>query len=147
MLKAISSAAEEHVLYQIYNAPIREYPYPHFYVENVFPGDFYPLLRENWPGMSALIQLPKTGRVSKGAYPDRYVLPLDPDFRCKGGPHYPHRLFQKIWTMEYKPNSLFAFFKNDFSFHGVDPITDENVERDLLLYDVRVKEPEQGPQR
>jgi len=44
--------------------------------------------------------------------------------------------------MEYKPNSMFAFFKTDHSFHGVDSINDENVMRDLLLYDIRVVEPE-----
>ena len=36
----MSSAVEEHVLYQIANAPVREYPYAHIYVENVFTDDF-----------------------------------------------------------------------------------------------------------
>ncbi len=65
-------------------------------------------------------------------------VPLDPEFRCEGGPHYPHNKFQKVATMEYKPNSLCAFFKNDHSFHGVEPIKDEHVQRDVLLYDIRV---------
>ena len=26
--------------------------------------------------------------------------------------------------MEYRPNTLFAFFKNERAFHGVDPIAD-----------------------
>jgi hypothetical protein len=64
--------------------------------------------------------------------------PIDPAFRCPGGPHYPFRDFRKIATMEYKPNALFAFFKNDHSFHGVDPISDADVLRDLMLYDIRV---------
>jgi hypothetical protein len=67
--------------------------------------------------------------------------PLDPEFRCKGGPHYPHKLFRKVTTMEYRPNTLFAFLKTDNSFHGVDPIADADVLRDLLLYDIRVEEP------
>ena len=244
----MSSGAEEHVLYQIANAPMREYPYAHFYVENVFPDDFYAALRANWPDPSALVSIADTGRVPKGAYPERFVLafkpdgidklteerrtfwtefagwfladrfltamidkferyvrqrfgdefhhrysfdvdslivrdltnysigphtdaphrllsmlfycpaddsrkhlgtsiyaPIDPDFRCKGGPHYPHRLFQKVRTMEYKRNSLFAFIKNDRSFHGVDPISEEHIERDVLLYDVRVMESEHEP--
>jgi hypothetical protein len=58
-----------------------------------------------------------------------------------GGPHYPHALFHLVKTMEYRRNSLFAFFKNDYSFHGVEPIADENVQRDLMLYDVRVMRP------
>jgi hypothetical protein len=242
------SNAEQHVLYQIANAPMREYPYAHIYVENVFPDDFYAALRANWPDPSALISLADTGRVPKGAYLERFIMPFtpaeieklpqerrvfwtefaewfltlrfltamidrfepyvkvrfgddiyrsefaadsllvrdltnfsigphtdaphrllsmlfycpdndelkhlgtsiyvpcDPDFRCAGGPHYPHAKFRKVMTMEYRPNSLFAFIKNDHSFHGVEPINDENVRRDMLLYDIRVFAPEGKPQ-
>jgi hypothetical protein len=234
------SVVEEHVLYKIRNAPIQAYPYPHIYVDNVFPADFYEDLRDNWPGASAFVRLGATGRVPRGAYPQRFVLPitaegiatltpdrrdfwsdfsawfagpnfclsmidkfepnvrtrlgddlerctysadalavrdltnysigphtdaphrlitmlfycpdddsrphlgtsifwpLDPAFRCKGGPHYPFNRFKKITTMPYKANSLFAFFKDESSFHGVEPIPDQNCQRDLMLYDVRV---------
>jgi len=240
----MSSAVEEYVIYQISNAPMRHYPYPHFYIEDVFPADFYTALRANWPETSSLVSLGDTGRVAKGDYAERFVLPmtrasvaklserrrafwtefadwlmayrflaammakfdpyvrqrfgddiyrygfeadslvvrdmthyaigphtdaphrllsllfycpddasmkhlgtsiyvpLDPDFRCEGGPHYPHEQFQKVTTMEYKPNTLCAFFKNDHSFHGVDPIQDAHVRRDVLLYDIRVIKPQ-----
>lgn len=243
----MSSTAEEHVLYQIANAPIRTYPYAHIYVENVFPDDFYAALRANWPDQSALASIASTGRVPKDAYPERFVMPFKPSeidrfsedrrpfwnefagwlitqrfmtamidkfepyvrerfgddiyqcrfeadslivrdltnynigphtdspkrllsmlfycppdaahkhlgtsiyvpreagFRCKGGLKYPHELFQVVKTMEYKPNTLFAFIKNDRSFHGVEPIEDPNVLRDILLYDVRVSGPPQTP--
>ena len=236
------SSVEEHVIYQIANAPIREYPYPHLYVESVFPGDFYAALRKNWPSAQHLVRLDATGRMPKGSYPERFVMPLsktavdklpeevrgfwnvfggwfldqrflhaliekfeasirqrftgglekllfsidslvvrdhtnyqlgphtdapyklmsllfycpddesrghlgtsiyiplDPGFRCNGGPHYPHKLFRKVVTMEYRPNTLFAFVKTDQSFHGVEPINDADVLRDVLLYDIRVKE-------
>lgn len=236
------SGAEQHVLYQIANAPVRPYPYAHIYVENVFPADFYAALRANWPDGSALVSLADTGRVSRGAYPERFVMPFkpsaidkldpgrrpfwtdfgswliterfltamidkfepfikqrlgddmykcgfdvdslivrdltnyqigphtdspkrllsllfycpdndalkhlgtsiyvprDPEFRCPGGPHHPHDAFHKVTTMEYKPNSLFAFCKNDRSFHGVEPIGDADVLRDILLYDIRLLE-------
>jgi hypothetical protein len=245
----MSSAVEEHVLYRIANAPIREYPYAHIYVENIFPDDFYAALRANWPDQSALISIADTGRVAKGAYLERFVMPFkpseidklsedrrpfwnelaswlitqrfltavidkfepyvkerfgdelykcdfendslivrdltnysigphtdspsrllsmlfycpqdeihkhlgtsiyvprDPGFRCKGGPHYPHQLFHKVQTMEYKPNSLFAFAKSDRSFHGVEPIGDHDVLRDILLYDIRVLRPKGKPQQ
>jgi hypothetical protein len=68
--------------------------------------------------------------------------PLAPDFRCAGGPHYPHKKFERLATMEYRANSLFVFLKTDNSFHGVEPISDTDVERDVLLYDVRVSDPE-----
>ena len=48
--------------------------------------------------------------------------------------------------MEYRPNSLFAFIKNDRSFHGVEPIGDHDVLRDILLYDIRVFTPQGAAQ-
>lgn len=235
------SGAEEHVIYQIANAPIRAYPFPHIYVESIFPQDFYDALRTHWPSSDHLVSLGSTGRVSKGAYPERFIMPLraanvdklpdqarefwtafagwllagrflyalidkfddyvhtrfgprvkdcsfsceslvvrdhanyklgphtdaphkllsvlfycpgdsrlkhlgtsiyvprDPAFRCPGGPHHPHDRFRKVATMPYQPNALFAFVKTDHSFHGVDPIGDAAVLRDLLLYDIRVE--------
>lgn len=234
------SGVEEHVIYQIANAPMREYPFPHIYVESVFPPEFYAALRRNWPDSQYLVSLADTGRVTKGTYAERFIMPLeppevdklpegsrqfwtnvaqwlharrfldamigkfdryvrerfggsladvyllaeslvvrdhtnynlgphtdkqnrlmsllfycpddasrkhlgtsiytprDPDFRCPGGPHHPHSMFQKVATMEYRPNTLFAFMKTDNSFHGVEPIGEADVLRDLLLYDIRV---------
>jgi hypothetical protein len=63
-------------------------------------------------------------------------LPKDRDFRCPGGPHHPHDRFDRVWTMPFLPNSLFAFFKNDVSFHGVEPVLDAGCRRWLLLYDI-----------
>jgi hypothetical protein len=236
----MSSSVEEHVIYAIANAPMREYPYAHIYVEQIFPPDFYARLRASWPRASDLVSLESTGRVPKGAYPERFIMPLrqdkvaqllpdaqafwtetaewllgarvlgalvekfdahvqkrfegaraevgfasevlvvrdhtnfsigphtdaphrllsllfycpddesmkhlgtsiytpiDPSFRCTGGPHYPHDRFTKVATMEYRPNTLFAFFKTDHSFHGVDKVRDADVLRDLVLYDIRV---------
>jgi hypothetical protein len=233
-------SAEEHVIYRIANAPVRTYPFPHIYVESVFPAEYYDALRRHWPDASQLVSLESTGRVTKGAYPERFVMPLrgeelqslppegrafwqelaawmlasdrflsavvekfapyardrlgddleglefshevlvlrdhtnynlgphtdsphhlvsllfycpdddahshlgtsiytpiDPAFRCEGGPHYPHERFRKVATMEYRPNALFAFLKTDNSFHGVDPIRDADVLRDLILYDIQ----------
>jgi hypothetical protein len=75
--------------------------------------------------------------------------PIDPAFRCAGGPHHPHDRFRRYATMEYKPNTLFAFLKTDRSFHGVEPIPDADVLRDLILYDIHVDagatQPDQQP--
>jgi hypothetical protein len=32
---------EAHMLYSLRNAPVKPWPFPHFYAENVFPPDFY----------------------------------------------------------------------------------------------------------
>jgi len=62
--------------------------------------------------------------------------PINNEFRCPGGPHHPFNKFTKIRTIDYKPNSLFVFFKTDSSFHGVEPVNGKNVERDILMYNI-----------
>ena len=37
---------EGHLTYQLRNATVKKWPFPHFYVENVFPDDFYHFLIE-----------------------------------------------------------------------------------------------------
>jgi hypothetical protein len=234
-----SSDVDLMVQYRIANAPIREFPYPHLYVRDIFPEDFYARLRANLPSEDHLRTLRAFGRVTEG-YPDtRLVLPLerehiarlepaqrafweevsawmlggafglvmigkfapflkhrftdlaaqrfasealivrdrtayslgphtdavhkvlsflfylppdasmahlgtslyvpkDPQFTCRGGPHHAFDRFRRMLTMEYLPNTLFAFMKTPRAFHGVEPITQENVQRDLLLYDIKV---------
>ncbi len=239
---------EEHVIYQIANTPIRHYPFPHCYVEQVFPWDFYAAMRRHWPTAGHLVSLQSMGRVHAGYSRERFVMPLskaevdklpaegrqfwtelaewlvvshrflqaliekfdahvrgrfgarlpevgfygeslvvrdhsnyalgphtdaphrlmsllfycpddeslkhlgtsiytpiDPGFRCPGNRHHPHDRFRKVTTMEYRPNTLFAFLKTDNSFHGVEPIGDAGVLRDVLLFDVRVEEPQSAP--
>ena len=63
---------------------------------------------------------------------------IDPSFRCEGKRHHDFKGFKRVADMPYVPNALFAFFKTDRSFHGVDTITDSNVERNLLLYNIYV---------
>jgi hypothetical protein len=72
----MSSTVDLHVLYQIVNAPIREYPFPHILVHDVFPPSFYRELRANLPEESALKTLGALGRIKGGDYPARLVMPL-----------------------------------------------------------------------
>jgi hypothetical protein len=65
--------------------------------------------------------------------------PIDPSFRCEGRGHHPFEKFRKVVTMEYRPNTLFAFLKTDQAFHGVDRIEDADVVRDSMLYNVYVE--------
>jgi hypothetical protein len=237
----MSSAVDLHVLYKVANAPVSVYPFPHIYVRDVFPPEFYRRLRECLPPATVYQDLKTLGRVSKD-YPDtRLVMvvtpenvqalaeparsfwdeiarwlfggfgrmalekfepflnprfgdsrtmqfydealivqdyttyslgphtdspskvlsflfylppddslsrlgtsiyvPKDPAFTCHGGPHHPFDRFQRMMTMPYLPNSLFAFVKTYNSFHGVEPIAEAGVRRDLLLYDIKVHNP------
>lgn len=236
-----SVETELQVLYRIGNAAVREYPYPHIYVPDIFPADFYAEMRSNLPPQSALKNLGELGRVKGGdGYAARGVLPLtqqdlaslapaqrdfwervrqwllgrrfadtmigkfapylaqrfgdlrnvrfghealivrdrtsyalgphtdspakalsflfylpadaskahlgtsiylprDPAFVCPGGPHHAFDKFQRMLTLPYVPNALFAFMKTPNSFHGVEPIEEPEVQRDLLLYDIRAE--------
>ena len=231
-----------HVLYQIVNAPIRTFPFPHVYVENVFPQDYYREMRDRLPCREAFRTLTTLGRVADDYPQSRLVLPLtskhlgraadavrdfwselanwmlggnfgrlmvgkfdefigqrlgdlgamqfhdeallvqdyttyalgphtdapakvlsflfylpadgsqphlgtslyvprEPGFQCAGGPHYPFESFRRVRTLPYVPNALLAFPKGPASFHGVEPLRETSVRRDLLLYDVKVENP------
>jgi hypothetical protein len=228
--------------YKVANAPVQGFPYPHIYVPEIFPKDFYDQLQQALPDPSAMLPIGDV-RPVKG-YNERFVmelhgkqfetlpeekkkfwrdfsdwllpgrfmnlalmkfepflgnrfknmqgaqfynesllvedvtkyalgphtdarrkvitmlfylpkdesqshlgtsiyLPKDPRFTCPGGPHYGFENFQRLVTMPFMPNSLFAFVKTDNSFHGVEPVTDPDTRRWLLLYDVYVKQSEQ----
>jgi len=54
----------DHVIYKLRNAAISEYPYPHFYVRDVFPLEFYGHLLDALPADDAYAPL-------KGGYKSR----------------------------------------------------------------------------
>lgn len=65
--------------------------------------------------------------------------PLDPGLRCEGITRHPFELFRKVATMSFMPNALFGFLKTDYSFHGVEEIRDERIERNVMLYNIYVR--------
>ncbi|HYD56220.1 MAG TPA: hypothetical protein VEB41_04875 [Burkholderiales bacterium] len=227
----MSSRAELDVLYKIGNAPVLNYPFPHFFVRDVFPADYYAEMQRNLPRPEAMKSL-EEARGTRG-YPERSVMtlgeeapafwaglwrwmlggrvghlmlqkfapvvqarlqgipdaeitdeailvhdrtqyalgphsdsprklitmlfylpaderlarygtsiyvPKDPDFRCPGGPHYSFEIFDRMATMPFVPNALFAFAKTDNSFHGVERFDVPNAGRWLLLVDLYVRQ-------
>jgi hypothetical protein len=246
--RSMSLDVEAHVVYRIANTPIREFPFPHIFVPDVFPAAYYRELLGQLPPDERLQTLQSLGRVTGNYAETRLVMPMtpkdlmgldapyrafweqlcswllggrfgqfivmkfapylrqrfpdldqrglsdealivrdytkyslgphtdspskllsllfylpadasmerlgtsiytpkQPGFVCPGGPHHDFGLFRLMQTMPYVPNALFAFMKTDNSFHGVEPITDENVRRDLVLYDIRVELTEQRPRQ
>ena len=232
--------AEMQLAYKVGNTPFNMFPYPHFYVPDVFPADFYQTIQQNLPDPQAMVPMGDVRPVT--GYPERFVfdftakslatlpeskrefwrqlnqwlvvkgnfgtlvfekfkpfigqrfkdrddlefqsetllvqditnyklgphtdsprkvvtmlfylppdlsqvhlgtsmyLPNDPAFTCLGGPHHNRENFTRLHTNPFAPNSLFAFFKTDNSFHGVEPVADPNTRRWLLLYDIYVRE-------
>lgn len=68
--------------------------------------------------------------------------PKDPEFSCPNSNHYPFEDFIRVKTAPYRPNSLLAFFRSDASFHGLDPLSEQDVSsgRDLIQYTLHDKE-------
>lgn len=225
-----------HVLYRLANAQVHSYPYPHFYVENVFPDAFYKDLIDSLPEEDCYRSLSQSGKVDPRTYRERLVIPLDqerlsqlpfahclfwsqfsqaiesdlwrstllskfdreikerfgshyenvtfsssaelirdrtkysigphtdhpirvvtllfyfprtqeqahlgtsvyqhtdPTFECEGFIHHPFDSFVKLHSAPFLPNSAFGFVRSGRSFHGVEPILDGDVERNLLQY-------------
>lgn len=230
------SDVEMNLAYKLGNANINIFPYPHFYLENLFPSDYYLKIQENLPNPEEMLPIEQV-RNLKG-YKERFALqlhgeqlellpenkkifwkqlqhylvgktnfanlvfskfqpfiaerfkkqdnlefnaetlliqdttnyalgphtdasrkvvtlifylpsdtsqshlgtsiylPNDPDFRCQGGAHHKREHFSLMHTNPFLPNTLFAFFKTDDSFHGVEKVFDPNTRRWLLLFDI-----------
>jgi hypothetical protein len=63
--------------------------------------------------------------------------PKNPGFSCANSTHYPFDDFVRVETAPYKPNSVLAFLRSDRSFHGLEPLTEQDIStgsRDLIQY-------------
>ena len=69
----------DHLCYRIANAPTRTYPYSHFFVDSLFPEEFYQELCTSFPDTEHYQKLSDTGKVPPGTYDKRYVLSLQDD--------------------------------------------------------------------
>ncbi|MBM3628225.1 MAG: hypothetical protein FJX21_10435 [Alphaproteobacteria bacterium] len=86
--------------------------------------------------VSVLIYLPSSSeRADLGT---SIYAPLDRSFTCPGGPHHPFAKFERIVSMPYVPNTLFAFPKTDRCFHGVEHVEGVDARRDILFFDLRL---------
>jgi len=68
--------------------------------------------------------------------------PKTAGFSCPDSKHYPFEDFIRVKTAPYKPNSLLAFVRSDISFHGLEPLTEQDVAtegRDLIKYVIHDK--------
>jgi hypothetical protein len=60
----MSLDAELALAYKFANAPILEFPYPHFFIQDVFPKDFYERLQGSLPDPSLMIPIEKARPVT-----------------------------------------------------------------------------------
>ena len=60
--------------------------------------------------------------------------PKQSGFECPSGRHYPAEAFRRLKTYPYAPNTALSFLRTNSSFHGVETITDYQVERNILRW-------------
>ena len=68
--------------------------------------------------------------------------PKQAGFRCPDSKHYPFDDFVRVKTLPYRPNSLLAFVRSDISFHGLEPLSEQDVAsagRDVIQYVIHDK--------
>jgi hypothetical protein len=69
--------------------------------------------------------------------------PKDRGFSDPDDKQHPFEDFVRVKTVPYKPNSMLAFLRSDISFHGVEPLSEQDVTascgRDLIQYVIHEK--------
>jgi hypothetical protein len=106
------SDVRHYVQYQIMNAPMRSYPTPHIYIEQVFPPEFYDRLIASLPPDNAYMRLVDTKRVNEQYSPHRFSLfpsqleqaKMDVERRV-----FWHRVFQTFSNEEFRRIVLAKF--------------------------------------
>ena len=70
--------SELHFAYKYINSPINIFPFPHLYVQDIFPDIFYSQIQKNLPAQNLLTSLPDLFPDQPGFrnYKDRYVMDL-----------------------------------------------------------------------
>jgi hypothetical protein len=145
----MSLDVEQHLHYQIANARLLAHPYPHFYIPEIFPPDWYQELIASLPEQRYYRRLDETGTVPKGAYPERYVCDLGDARRAEmdrdgepgpwnevspvfEGPQFAHRvlnLFNDAVIARFGADAELDFetecrLVRDFSNYAISPHTD-----------------------
>ena len=87
---------ETHLAYKIANAEIKMFPFPHIYLENVFPSDFYKKLLDHLPRPDDMLPIASV-RPVKG-YKERFVLELN-DEHLKTLPDSKNTFWKKLKQM------------------------------------------------
>jgi hypothetical protein len=63
-----------------------------------------------------------------------FYTPRVDGFRCTTGRHHEYKDFNLFKTYAYAPNTVLSFLRTDTSFHGVEVIDVENVQRDVMRW-------------
>jgi hypothetical protein len=129
--------AELHTAYELGNSQIREFPYPHFYLQNIFPADFYEKIQKNLPTTSELWPIEQKRNV-KG-YKERFVCCFDDESLSSLTPE--KSIFWKEFRDTYLRGAFGSLLMGKFHelistrFNGRTDL--EFYDELLLVYDVK----------
>lgn len=132
------------LIYKIANCHIRNFPFPHIFVEDVFPNGFYKELRSHLPDNDGYIALVDTKRVGAGYSRARLSLfPADLD-KAKIAPvqrDFWRRVFETLGDAEFIACVFDRFrpwieqrFTNDGTERGIKVWHETFLMRDLETY-------------
>jgi hypothetical protein len=88
--------------------------------------------------VSGLFYLPMDRWTFAEAIGTTLYRPKEAGFTCTGGPSYPFDAFVPAKRVAFLPNRLFLFPKTLTSFHGVERISVDRIDRRMLLFDLRL---------
>jgi hypothetical protein len=66
----------EYTMKRFNDMEIKHSPYHHFFVDRLFPEDYYAQMMEMKPTEDEIVSIASTGRTTKGDYADRFVMHL-----------------------------------------------------------------------
>ena len=122
--------AELHVAYRIGNTQISNFPFPPFFIENIFPNEFYSMIQENLPEINQMVSMADHDALIPGlaSYKDRFVLDFAREDLMKKVEKDKRKFldaFGKIFTQGNFGNLLQAKFKRflDMRFQYLDNVS------------------------
>jgi hypothetical protein len=69
----ITDAQKHAWLYNLNNLPVRRWPFDHCLLDHTIPPDLYAQMQQHMPPHEEFVPLHSTGRIGKGAYPERFI--------------------------------------------------------------------------
>jgi len=70
---------EQHLIYRVANSDVQMYPFPHFYVEEVFPAAYYASVLQFFPHVTSMPTLKAVRAVGPDYSEQRLCVPLIPE--------------------------------------------------------------------
>ena len=127
-----------HAEYRIANAPVLAYPYPHFYLRDVFPRDYYGEIQRNLPDPTHLLSLEEGGRAP--GYPERFVMKIGHD-RPPGPTEAQYEFWMQLarWVFGGSFGSLVLSKFDAVVSRRLQGITDMEITDELMLVHDRTR--------